>query len=602
MTPLVGHAHAEATVAHEDGRPVAAARFVADVVALADRMPPGGGAVLNGCAQRYGFAVTLCAAALADRVSLLPPARSPQVLLRACAPWRDRGQLVIVTDDPRALLDAPLLRPPAGAGAALQWPPPAIADDQVVALAFTSGSTGSPQPHAKTWGAMVASARAEAAALGLTGAGPVALLATVPPQHMFGLETSVMLALANGFAFDAGQPLHPHAIAASLQRLPPERVLVTTPTHLRALVRTDVALPPTRLVVCATAPLEAALAARVESRWGTRLLEIYGCTETGQVASRRTVEGDPWTPLPGVTLERRDDGACWAGGAPVAAPAPLADRLELLEDGRFRLLGRVADQLDVGGKRASLAGLNAALLELEGVQDGAFWLPPPQVDGLRGAGEPPAVGARAQRLVAFVVAPGADRVALLRALRDRIDPLFMPRPLVVVERLPRDAVGKLPSVEFAAWALERLALARRARSDGSPVASVASVASPGATPSGPVTGSVVGPTAAAATTWTHAGRVDPEHPMLAGHFPGDPIVPGAWLLSFALRCAGDWLRAHAPDHRVAGLRAAKFQRPLRPGERFELALRPRGDALVAFEITRDGEPIASGSLAMERSR
>lgn len=596
MTPLVGHARGDATVAHEDGRPVAAARFVADVVALADRMPPGGGAVLNGCAQRYGFAVTLCAAALAGRVSLLPPARSPQVLLRACAPWRDRGELVIVTDDPRALLDAPLLRPPAGAGTATRWPPPAIADDRVVALAFTSGSTGTPQPHAKTWGAMVASARAEAAALGLAGAGPVALLATVPPQHMFGLETSVMLALANGFAFDAGQPLHPHAIAASLQRLPPERVLVTTPTHLRALVRTDVALPPTRLVVCATAPLEVALAARVESRWGTRLLEIYGCTETGQVASRRTVEGEPWTPLPGVALERRGDGACWASGMPVAAAAPLADRLELLGDGRFRLLGRVADQLDVGGKRASLAGLNAALLELEGVQDGAFWLPPPQ------AGEPPAVGARARRLVAFVVAPGADRVALLRALRDRIDPLFMPRPLVAVDRLPRDAVGKLPAADFAAWALERLALVRRERA-GDPAASAA--APPGATsagPAAPAADPTAGPPTGPATTWTHAGRVDPDHPMLAGHFPGDPIVPGAWLLSFALRCAGDWSRTHAPDHRVAGLRAAKFQRPLRPGERFELAIRPRGDALLAFEITRDGEPIASGSLAMERSR
>jgi acyl-coenzyme A synthetase/AMP-(fatty) acid ligase len=595
MTPLVGHAHGDAIVAHQDGRPVAVARFVADVVALADRMPSGGGAVLNGCAQRYGFAVTLCAAALAGRVSLLPPARSPQVLLRACAPWRDRGELVIVTDDPRALLDAPLLRPPAGAGAASQWPPPSIADDQGVALAFTSGSTGSPQPHAKTWGALVASARAEAAALGLTGAGPVALLATVPPQHMFGLETSVMLALANGFAFDAGQPLHPHAIAASLQRLPPERVLVTTPTHLRALVRTDVALPPMRLVVCATAPLEAALAAQVESRWGTRLLEIYGCTETGQVASRRTVAGDPWTPLPGVTLQRRGDGACWARGAPVAAPAPLADRLELLEDGRFRLLGRVADQLDVGGKRASLAGLNAALLELEGVQDGAFWLPPRETAEPPGAAEPPAVGARARRLVAFVVAPGADRVALLRALRERIDPLFMPRPLVTVERLPRDAVGKLPAAEFAGWALERLALARRARADGR---ARSPVAPPGATSTGPVAGLAAVP----ATTWTHAGRVEPDHPMLAGHFPGDPIVPGAWLLSFALRCAGDWSRTHAPDRRVAGLRAAKFQRPLRPGERFELALRPRGDALVAFEITRDGEPIASGSLAMERSR
>jgi len=45
---------------------------------------------------------------------------------------------------------------------------------------------------------------------------------------------------------------------------------------------------------------------------------------------------------------------------------------------------------------------------------------------------------------AFVVAPGVSRAAILAALRERIDPAFLPRPMILVDALPRDALGKLP--------------------------------------------------------------------------------------------------------------------------------------------------------------
>ena len=69
------------------------------------------------------------------------------------------------------------------------------------------------------------------------------------------------------------------------------------------------------------------------------MLEIYGCTETGQVAARRTVDGPWWHALPGVTVEERDDGF-WAGGGHITKPAPLADRLSLRDARTFLLEGR----------------------------------------------------------------------------------------------------------------------------------------------------------------------------------------------------------------------------------------------------------------------
>lgn len=574
---LLGHAGPDATVAWVEGRPVSAGRFVADVVALADRLPPGRGALLNLCAQRYAFAVTVCAAAVLGRPCLLPPSGAPEVLRRTRAAWPAHDGVVTVTDDGasgdanaeangEANVDAtggatgvrgPCVVVPGRPGAASRWPAPDVDPDAVVAVAFTSGTTGTPQPYPKTWRSMSASAAAEADALGLRGRpGGVALVATVPPHHMYGLETSVVLALRGGFAFDASRPLQPEDIAAALRRVDAERVLVTTPVHLRAMLGTDVHLPPLLRVVSATAPLAASLAREVEARWGAPLVEIYGCTETGQVASRRSAATDVWTPLAGVTIGARDDGACWAQGEPVARPAPLADALELRPDGGFRLLGRSGDQVDVGGKRASIAGLTASLLEIAGVRDAAFWQPP---------GRDPSDRGPERRLVAFAVAPGLDRDALLASLRGRIDPVFMPRPLVLVDALPRNAVGKLPAREFGEWAATTLAA--RATRD--------------------------------AVRSTHV--VAPDDAMLAGHFPGDPIVPGAWILSLAQRRARHALPSLGLVGTVDRVVRAKFRRPVRPGEAMTLELRRVDPGTVSFTVRVDGLTAATGVLALTRA-
>src|SRR5690606_26720002 len=130
------------------------------------------------------------------------------------------------------------------------------------------------------------------------------IVATVPPQHSYGFESSVLLALLCGAAFDAGRPFYPADIADALARLPPPRALVTTPVHLKTLLAAGVELPPTDLVLSATAPLSPQLAQPAEAGLGGRTLEIYGCTEAGQVASRRTTAGEVWTTNGALRLHR----------------------------------------------------------------------------------------------------------------------------------------------------------------------------------------------------------------------------------------------------------------------------------------------------------
>ncbi|HXF47147.1 MAG TPA: AMP-binding protein [Burkholderiaceae bacterium] len=436
---LLAHPTPHHTVAYAGGRAVTAGQFVADVERLAARLraqAPRARYLVNALTDRYRFAVAFCAALVAGRVNLLPGSRAPAALAELAAAYPDH---VAVTDGELAGGFAAGFVFDAAPGEESAWPPARIARDAPAAVAFTSGSTGKPRPHVKYWGSLVDSALAERAALGIdVDAYDTVLVGTVGPQHMYGLESTVLLALANGLALATEHPLHPHEIAAALAAVRGRRVLVTTPVHLRALIAAGTSLPPLDRIVCATAPLAPELAARCESAFGTRVYEIYGCTETGQIAARRTADGPWWRAFPGVRIEDRD-GVFWAGGGHVVHPAPLGDRLLLRDAQTFRLEGRTADLVNVAGKRTSLAALNHALLAVDGVIDGTFFLPD-------------APGDREPRLVAFVVAPGRTRREILDQLRLRIDPVFLPRPLVLVDRLPRNTTGKLPRAELAALA------------------------------------------------------------------------------------------------------------------------------------------------------
>jgi acyl-coenzyme A synthetase/AMP-(fatty) acid ligase len=438
--PLVTNRDPGDVVCYRRGAPVTLARFLADVDRIARHLPAGRH-VLNAGSDRYRFVVGLAAALVAEKVSLLPADLAPETLRRLVRVHpdlfglTDRDHLPVAL--PHALYrDAATTDAPAPCAAV-----PQIDNDRPVAWLFTSGSTGEPVPHLKTWGALVRSVGIEAERLGLK-ASRGAIVATVPPQHAYGLESSVLLALQSGFAFSATRPFYPIDICAALAEVPRPRVLVSTPFHLRLLLDSGAALPAMDLVISATAPLPFALARDVEARSGAPLHEIFGSTDTGQIASRRPSASAEWQLFDGVRL-RPERHCTWADGGHVGAPVRLHDVVELAGDGRFRLLGRSSDLVNVAGKRSSIAFLTHQLTTIPGVLDGAYFMP----DEAEAGG--------VTRLAAAVVAPRLTARELTRELRARVEPTFLPRPLVFVDALPRNATGKMPRE-----ALQRLIASR----------------------------------------------------------------------------------------------------------------------------------------------
>lgn len=416
------------TIAFDSGHVTDLATFSRHVRALAATLPAHQHAI-NLCEDRYRYLVAFCAAAVRGQATLMPSSRAPAVIDQVRAQFPDSyciADVDLSPAPPHFVRMAPVLEQLDGDALLLDA-------DALVAIGFTSGSTGQPRPYTKTWRSFSTSTAQNLAALdGLLAAGEVTrVVATVPPQHMYGMEMTVLLPLLGSVAVHSDRPLFPADVVRALQDSATPPLLVTTPVHLRALVASGLALPPLAGIVSATAPLPPELATQAEARFGCEVREVFGSTETCVFARRRTARDAAWTPLPGVRLAPQPDGT--AVHAPhLAEPVVLADLMEIHADGRFELRGRNADLLDIAGKRASLGDLTRKLLALPGVEDGVVF----QLD------DEDAIGVR--RIAALVVAPQLDDADILHALRQQLDPVFLPRPLRRVAALPRNETGKLP--------------------------------------------------------------------------------------------------------------------------------------------------------------
>jgi acyl-coenzyme A synthetase/AMP-(fatty) acid ligase len=430
--PLLAPADPARPVAYLQGRAVSLAEFCSDVQAIAQRLPPAG-AMLNLCEDRYHFLAAYAAALVVGHPVLLPPSRAEQVVAEVGKAhagsyrWQDDEMGTF-------LISAAAVASSRERGGNEECPH-FIPAGRTVMIGCTSGSTGHPKSYPKLWSSMHGSTARNAAAirdaLGVTEETVPAIVATVPPQHMYGMELSILLPLIGGMAVHAGRPLFPADIAQALGELPAPRVLVSTPLHLRTLVESSQPFPPTALIISATAPLDRELAAAVEARLGGQLLEMFGSTETCVIARRRTAAGDAWRAYQGVELQPRDDGtlvtAPW-----FVEPVLLQDIVELHGDGEFIVRGRSSDMIEVAGKRASLTDLTQRLLAVEGVRDAVLFQPQP--DSV----------ATIRRLAALVVAPGCSARQIRERLAASVDPAFLPRPLKIVDALPRNELGKLP--------------------------------------------------------------------------------------------------------------------------------------------------------------
>jgi len=455
-SPLLSHAKPDAAIAYCNDSIITRDRYLRDVAYVAQQLPTGQ-FVLNMCQDRYLFLVAFASVLVAGKTNLLPPNRCDSVVRAIMNDYADSYYLSdnsfdsvsnsssVVSNATSSVLKKldnlssrfhQICLP--AQNDAQQISIPQIASDFLAAITFTSGSTGRPQPNEKYWGALVTGVEMARARFFSNSDDVVSIIATVPPQHMYGLETSVMMTLLTGSAVYSGATFFPEDIRDAIEKMPAPRLLITTPIHLKTCTQILTDMPQIKTIISATAPLAMHVAVTAEEKFKAPVMEIFGCTETGSIASRHTLDGDFWLLYDGFKISQQDRIA-YISGAYLAGPVPLADWVEIAADNHFKIIGRSTDMVNIAGKRGSIADLNQKLLEIEGIEDGVFYLPETQVvaDGNE-------MSAKMERLVAFVVAPQLDEKSIMTSLSTMMDPVFLPRPLYKVNSLPRTESSKLP--------------------------------------------------------------------------------------------------------------------------------------------------------------
>jgi acyl-coenzyme A synthetase/AMP-(fatty) acid ligase/3-hydroxymyristoyl/3-hydroxydecanoyl-(acyl carrier protein) dehydratase len=495
-------------VAYRHGQSISAEQFLRDVHRLASALPEGLHC-LNVCQDRYRITVLLGAVMLRQQISLLPPNTAQLTLANLHTQY---GQTYFVSDAPGqfpgALDFETLLREAKHLEPAYN---PEFSEDQIIGILFTSGSTGNPSPNPRRWGDLCQSARAEADALHLRSfSSAPTVIGTVPAQHSYGIESTVAMCLQNGFALSADASFFPADILAALANVPRPRVLVTTPYHLKLLVETIAQLrspeeaPAVDVIVSATAPLSPQLASTAEKLFQCPVREIFGSTESGQIAARRTTETECWTLFPGTVLTTRGDQT-WASGGHVGQEKLLNDVIDVLPNHQFRLLGRTGDMVNLAGKRTSLGNLNFHLNSIAGVDDGLFFMPDDHEEAV------------ISRLQAVAVSQSLTSNDILSALRQRIDPVFLPRSIRLVNQIPRNSTGKVTREILS-----------------------------GIVPKSPA----------------NSIHFPVGHPATLGHFDTRPIVPGVTLLASVIR---EITKTHPEfSQKPYEITSAKFLHPVEP--------------------------------------
>lgn len=531
-------------------------------IAIRERLGPSRarGEILVICADRYHFAVSLIAVWSLGLIAALPPNGAPATV-HALASGDDIRLIVHDTDGGEGLdLRQALARRGDTSG---NWPfvPISIPAERTIATLYTSGSTGAHKRCPKTAAELCGEAAAHIQSFGIQPG--ERFVATVPGHHIYGLLWSVLVPLLSGGVFARQTPFFPEAVAARLSELK-ATFLVSVPAHLRGIAELD-ALPPLCRVTSSSAPLPAETAERFRDRFGLRVTEIFGSSETGGIAFREE-PGAPLQPLDGVRVSADADGRLRLDSPFLSPntprPMPCDDRVEIHADGRFSLRGRLDGVVKIGGKRVSLQEIERHLLSLDGVRDAACLAE--EVDSGRGS-----------EIWAAVVAPGQTSFALKMALRAWLDPVTIPRRVLVVDALPREENGKImrsrlrelfvpakADFHFADTPEPLVPRSQTALDDG----------------------------------YALGFHIPEDFYFFRGHFDGLPILPGVVQLELIVRrqIARLWPDL---DHGLSRVTQLKFKQLITPGTDLTLTLRRAPNARkVTFEITNDKGACSQGQF------
>ncbi|MCZ6641180.1 MAG: hypothetical protein O7F71_06365, partial [Gammaproteobacteria bacterium] len=431
---------------------------------------------------------------------------------------------------------------------------------------MTSGSSGKPTQVIKTPAQVLSEVGMLETAFGHLLSGERVFHGTTSHQHLFGFTFRVMWPLFTGRAFSDTQIRFPGEVsqAAGLHE---KVVLISSPAFLsraRPLIDLPQLSANDLTAFSSGGPLDTATAVHFNQNAGITLVEIYGSTETGALASRvtRSPSDTPWLPLPGVEVDVDVDGilSAQAPHLPNGNWYKTEDRVALGSNEAFTLLGRKDRIVKVADKRVSLTELERLLIERPEIDEARVF---ELETGILGA-------------VLIPAESGWTRVReigkhhFLRDLRDHlsrtVERVTTPKRWRLLKHLPVNAQGKteLATLTAAFFNTQTDPDWRVIRAD--------------------------------ADNWVGETEITVQLSVLEGHFPNNPIVPGVAQISWVAAAAK---QAFSVTGFSGNMEAVKFRSPIIPGNQIRLTLRiDRNTNKVHFEISHGDRSCCLGRMLL----
>jgi len=307
-----------------------------------------------------------------------------------------------------------------------------------LALFFTSGTTGNPVGVLKE--ARHIDKEVEAHRKWLEGYTVEQCLVCVPFFHIYGF----LFGLALPLALDLDIVTQDHFLPGDIIRhaLQKPTLCIANPVFIRAMNRVSEGVDLGNSVfVCSAGALEPSEASAFESKYRTKLVQLYGSTETGGIAIREGGESR-WRPLEGVEV-REEEGRLSVrspylseyvyqeGFAKIAAPYVTTD-LVRIDDGGFEIIGRESELIKIGGKRLSVIEIERYLETLEGIEEALVMI----------EYRPLLLRGEILHLRLLGEAKLIDAAEIKKRLHDRFGGIHIECKIVMVDEIAKTATGK----------------------------------------------------------------------------------------------------------------------------------------------------------------
>jgi acyl-coenzyme A synthetase/AMP-(fatty) acid ligase len=381
--------------------------------------------------NRAGIAAAVLASLAGAPPIVLPYAHSAQVLTEV---HRITGATRAIVDSPKELpgyFEPVLLEKSAGRWDCCRQTP--VDSDRTILGLYTGGSTGKPTLWSKTVKNLFSETFYLADRFNISCRDR--FVTTVSPYHIYGLLFSVLLPFVSAASVYGKGLTFPQEIVSAVDDCAAS-IFVSVPAHYRILRGHRFASGSLKKAFSSAGVLDEEDGWYFYEQTGQGVIEIYGSTETGGIATRCRAAGEEaFAAFDPIDWKIEDNRLCVRSDF-VSPEVPRAsdgfvvtnDRAGRYDDHRFVLLGRTDAVIKVGGKRLDLEEIRVKLMDMPGVRDCAVVSFPVQ-------------GGR-ENAVAALVEADLEKTEIKKHLFRLFEPYALPRSIKIVDKMLYTPNGK----------------------------------------------------------------------------------------------------------------------------------------------------------------